>query len=132
MGLLEQEIKEIRAMINGIDAGKVDPSTVNLKLKLYKESEKRTRLMLNAFVVAAQFRNKPLNRAFRANIIGDGTALEIEGLDPEEEKVKCPGMDFQLIKRSECLDYSGHSHFEDCDGCETGLITKKVLLGEKV
>jgi hypothetical protein len=68
----------------------------------------------------------------RANILSDGEALGGILVDVEHEKVKCPGMDFKLIERHECLDYSGANKFDECEGCETGAITKRLLLARAI
>lgn len=132
MGLLEQEIKELRQMIRSFDAGKINSETLELKLKVYNQTEKRAKLMLQGFALAAKFKNKPLNRAFKANLIGDGTAIDTGTDDPENELVKCPGMDFEMIKRHQCLDYNDAKKFDECEGCETGAITKRILLSTAI
>ena len=132
MGLLEQEIKELRQMLRAFDAGKINGQDLELKLKIYQQTEKRAKLMLQGFALAAKFKNKPLNRAFKANLIGDGTAIDTGTDDPENELIKCPGMDFDFIKRHQCLDYSDDNKFEECNGCETGAITKKLLLSNAI
>lgn len=132
MGLLEQEIKELRQMIRAFDAGKISGQDMELKLKVYQQTEKRAKLMLQGFALAAKFKNKPLNRAFKANLIGDGTAIDTGTDDPENELVKCPGMDFEMIKRHQCLDYLDDNKFEECKGCEIGMITKRILLTDAI
>ena len=132
MGLLEEEIKEIRQMIRQYDAGVIEDEKFKNKLNAYSQTEKRAKLMLMSFALAAKFKNAPLNRAFKANLLGDGTAIEVDTQSVEDEKVKCPGTDFELIARHQCLDWSGKNKFEDCEGCETGLTTKKVLLSRNL
>jgi hypothetical protein len=118
-------------MIRQYDSGKISTDRVLTKINIYAQTEKRAKLMLQSFALAAKFRNKPLNRAFKANLIGDGTAIDTTTDDPENEQVKCPGLDYKLIKRFECLDWSGERKFNECEGCETGLITKSLLLSNE-
>jgi len=63
----------------------------------------------------------------RMNIMDGTTAVDLMLGDPEIDKVKCPGCGL-LVMRSECLDYSGASKFQECEGCEIGLETKERLL----
>jgi len=115
-------------MIRQYDAGVVSDERFKNKLSAYSQTEKRAKLMLMSFALAAKFKNAPLNRVFKANLLGDGTAIEVDTQSVEDEKVKCPGLDFKLIARQECLDWSGENKFEDCKGCEIGLATKNLLL----
>lgn len=46
------------------------------------------------FSLAAKHSKNHLNRIIRANIIGDGEAIDTTTTDTETEKVKCPGKDF--------------------------------------
>ena len=128
MGLLEQEIKEIRQMLRQFDADKINTEHFITKMAGYNQIEKRVRLMLQAHLTAAKHHDIPLKRIFRSNLIGDGQAIDIDTIDVENELIKCPGLNFELIKRHECLDYSGENKFAECKGCDIGLITKKLLL----
>jgi len=130
MGLLEQEIKEIRLLIKEFQAGKIDAEHLHELIGAYSQTEKRTRLMLQAFTLFATGGGVGLSRLIRANLIGDGTAIDDKFITDEEqenEKVSCTGND-QLISRHECLDFSGSIKFPECEACETGIITKRILL----
>lgn len=129
MGLIEQEIKELRQLNNDLIAGRVSPEIVNTRIAIYSQTEKRAKMMLQAFALAAKHNKTHLNRMVRANLIGDGEAIDTTTTNPEIEKVKCPGKDSALIERCECLDYSGSEQFPECEGCEVGIITKHRLLG---
>lgn len=85
--------------------------------------------LINAVVSAygiASKNKRALTGLERMNLMDDTTAIDLGLGDPNEDKLKCE-IKNELISRSECLDYSGH-HFEECEGCELGRITKKVLL----
>ena len=130
MGLLEQEIKEIRLLIKEFQAGKIDAEHLHELIGAYSQTEKRTRQMLQAFTLVATGGKANLNRLIQANLIGDGTAIDDKFITEEEqenEKVKCPGND-RLVSRHECLDFSGSTKFPECETCETGIITKRILL----
>lgn len=130
MPVLEQEIMDTRQITRQYEAGKIDTERFLALLMAHKLTAYNVRTAFKLYVEAAPFQNRPLKKAIRANLIGDGTAIDLVTVSPEEEKVKCPGMDFDLIKRSKCLDHSGSQHFEDCTGCDNGLSTKKLLLPE--
>ena len=126
MGLLEQEIKEIRLMIKKYDAGEVTDEQVQTKIALYSQIEKRARLMLQAFATVAKYKKVASSRIIGSNLIGDGTAIDIIH---EEEKVKCKIRGGDLITRAECLDLSGESeNYKACNDCANCEATKEILL----
>ena len=59
------------------------------------------------------------------NLMDDETAIDLLLGDPEDDKIKCPDRNY-LIKKSECLDYSG-SHFDECNRCNIGNAVKAKL-----
>jgi len=128
MGLLEQEIKEIRTMNKQFQDGKIDADHVVARVAMYSQTEKRARLMLQAFSISAKYNKRTFNRIVKTNLIGDSQAIDLD-VDLEKEKIVCPLTD-EPITRSACLDYSG-GHYEDCAGCENKKITQDRLLGEK-
>lgn len=134
MGLIEQEIKELRRLNSDFVAGKIDAEHVHSRIAIYSQTEKRARLMLSAFALAAKHNKNHLNRIIRSDLLGNGTAVDsrmITNDERENEKVKCPGMDFKKIERYKCLDFSGEQRFLDCQGCKVGLTTKAALLGDQ-
>lgn len=128
MGLIEQEIKELRQMNRDFAAKKIDAENVATRIAIYSQTEKRAKMMLTAFSIAAKHNKGHLRRMIRANLIGDAEAIDTINGDPETEKVKCPGKDFALIERNECLDFSGSNAFPECVGCDLGVITRQRLL----
>lgn len=126
MGLLEQEIYDLRNLRKDYRQGKYDEKHVNTEVAIFSQIEKRAKLLLQAHVSGAKIKQGLLKEIFKTNLIGDGQAIDTEEGDPEVDKVKCP-YHVDLITRAECLDYSGHHH-EDCDGCEVGLATKNKLI----
>jgi len=128
MGLLETELKEIRVDIKHYRAGKITDDQVQTLVALYSQSEKRMRLMLSAMGMAAKHGKKHLNRLIKTNLIGDGTVIDLLPEEIEEEKILCP-LKNEHITRAKCLDFSGESeNMEGCEGCDTGLANKNILL----
>ena len=110
-------------------AGKVESEYVNNRLGVYAQTEKRARLLLQAYAISARYKdNSHVRKLININLISDNEAIEIEDDGLENEKIKCPGKNFALIARHECLDFSGEPAFEACNNCQVGLITKKMIL----
>lgn len=130
MGLLEQEIKELRMMNKRIMAGTITPDEVKMRISIYQETEKRAKMMLQAFTLSAKHGKRATSSITSSNLIGDGAMIDI-GADQEDETISCPDLE-KTITRHECLDYSGDSkHTEDCQSCPNFSITRKVLMGGK-
>jgi len=129
MGLIEEEIKEIRIMNQQFQDGKINVESVATRVSLYAQTEKRARLILKAFTIAAKNNRSILKKIIKTNLIGDAQAIDLN-VDPEKEKIVCPLTD-EPITRAACLDYSG-GHNDECNGCENKKITQDRLLGEKV
>ena len=130
MGLIEEELKEIRRDIKHFRAGKLKDEEVYTLIALYSQTEKRMRLMLQAMGMAAKHGKKHLNQMIKTNLVGNGTVIDLSIEEIEEEKVLCPVQD-RHITRSECLDFSGNSeNYESCKNCDTGIENKKLLIGE--
>ena len=128
MGLLEIELKEIRRDIKHYRAGKLKDDQVHNLIAMYTLTYKRMCLMNQVMAMAAKHGSKYLNKMIKANLLGNGTLIDLSPEEIEEEKVYCELQD-KAITRSECLDYSGESnHMDDCKNCETGLANKKLLI----
>ncbi len=127
MAALNNNFNGLAQLRREFRSGKVSKDDVEIECRILKEQ----RGILNMWI-KIQALNGPIGKikkaAIRENIIGDGSAFSYDTVDSENELIKCPGLDDSLIKRSECLDYSGENKFEECSGCEIGLITKKLLL----
>ena len=96
-----------------------------------KEFEGQIKL-INAVVSAygiASKNKRALKGLSQMNIMDSTTAIDMMLGDPNVDKVKCP-VQSKVITRNECLDYSGESeNIENCRGCEIGIATKEMLLG---
>ena len=128
MGLMAQEIKELRRMVRLLDNGKITTEQVEIKLKVYKETHKRASLVLNAYIAC----NSPHlveKRLHALNLLSKGEYLQLPG-DIEMEMVVCPDQG-KAITRAECLSFSGDaSNMEKCQSCEHFKTTRKLLLQE--
>lgn len=127
MGLMEQEIKELRQMNTQFMQGKIAPETVKCRIAIYSQIQKRTNTMLQAFALASKYNKRTLNRIIKTNLIGDGQVIDLDAR-PEAEKIMCPYHD-RIINREYCLDFSG-SNMDKCSGCEHKKITQDAILGE--
>ena len=129
MGLLETEIKELRDMNKQLMDGKIKPAEVNARVAIYSQTEKRAKMLLQAYALSVRQGPSVLEAIKKTNLIGDD-AIDTGG-DPELEKIKCPYMQ-GLITRSECLDISGHAKApETCEVCKNYGETRKALFGGK-
>lgn len=126
MGLIEQELKELRQLNKDLMSGKISEEHVNARVSIYSQTEKRMKIMLQAYGLAAKHRGL-LGRVVRSNLIGDGEAIDID-TDVETEKVKCPEKDGELITRAECCEFAG-SNPDRCTGCDNREATYRLLLG---
>ena len=125
MGLLQQEIKELRQLSADLKDGNVSIATANAQVGIYSQVEKRTTSILKILVMQAKFKGKISRELTNTNLIGNNEAIDIN-TNHEVEMIKCPNTD-KLITRAECLDTSGSSP-QLCVDCEHNKITKDRLL----
>ena len=127
MGLLEQEIKELRGMVRDHCKGKLKPEDIHARIAIYSQIEKRAKMMLQAHAIAAKHGKGVLSKICDTNLIGSGAAIDMDG-DDENEVVKCPARE-TFLQRHECLDISGQASAPDeCDVCEHKRSTHHKLL----
>ena len=129
MNQLVQMFKNSNERMVKIVSGKYDPETID---KAQREAEIQNKMMNQVVQIFAV--TEKSKRAWgvmkKMNIIGETSAIDLMLGDPEVDKVKCPYHD-NLITRSECLDESGMAeNMERCQGCETGIESKRLLLPE--
>jgi hypothetical protein len=124
MGLLEQEIKELRDLQKKVMAGEVSMDQAAMQISISNQVAKRETLIYNIMALNAKFGSKALKPIVGTNLIGNGTAIEVSG--EIEEKIVCPEQGGKCINREECLDYSGSSHnIDKCQKCDQFEITRK-------
>lgn len=129
MGLLEQEISELRTLLKLIEKGKVTEGQVLARVAVYSQIEKRAKLMLNAFSMVVK-NGRTLNRIIKSNLIGDLEAVDTIP-DVNGQKIICILGEDKIITRQECLDLSGQKdNYEVCQECEHSRVTKGLLLDE--
>ena len=70
---------------------------------------------------------KAARQVIQKNIISEGTAIDM-GLNQIEQTFKCPAKGDLLIKRFDCLDYSGDlDNIDKCQNCEHFATTRRQV-----
>jgi len=125
MNLVIEKLTEINEALKKFKVGEMTTEQVQAFVSLVNASHKWANMVLQAYAIESK--NKRVMKGLeRNNILDDHTAFSL-GL-PGEDAVLCPEVD-KLIKREECLDYSG-SHAKECEGCEHFGKTRKLILGD--
>jgi len=128
MGLLQQEINELSHLRKLYNSGKLCAEAVMINVALFSQTEKRAKLMLQAFSLGAKYGKTHMKKIEQSNLLTEGTAIDSEG-SIEEAKIKC-AFNGKLLTREECLDFSGDvKNQENCRGCDVGMLVKKLLCG---
>ena len=125
MGLIEQEIMELRDLAKKIAQGQIGDSTASLLLGVYNQTSKRVTQMIQiqSLAVKEGKSGKSYKNIVASNLISDGAAISI---DSTEEKIKCAAKGGVLVNRETCLDYSGEEqHIDFCQECEHFSTTRK-------
>ncbi len=130
MALWETEIKEIRQLRRRLMSGKIKPEEVSAHVSLFSQSEKRSKLIMDALTRGEKSNARNHTKLVKAGLIGEETVIDLED-DFKLEKIMCPEKD-GVTTRQECYDFSSTTgNLEKCDGCEHFNITRRVLDGEK-
>lgn len=130
MGLIAEEIKELRQMVKLVDAGKLTTEEVRTKLNIYKETHKRAKLILDVYI-ACSSPHLVEKRLHSLNLLSKGELVQLEG-DIEFEMVMCPDRGNKAITRGECLSFSGDAkNMENCQSCENFATTRSLLPEQK-
>ena len=126
MGLLEQEIKELRQMNAQLMAGKITPAEVNARVGIYSQTEKRIKHFLSAYSLAAKHGKGHIAKLANTQLIGDGSVIDLD-TEIENESIKCPDQD-KVISRLQCKDYSERTgHLATCQSCPNFEATRKLM-----
>ena len=129
MALNEMEMKELREHTKHFLAGKISAEQAQIVIGFYSQVEKRMRLQVQILGMAEKYGKRFYNRVVKANLIGNGTVIDLSPGEIEEENVLCPLKDAH-ITRAECLDYSGNTdNIDKCEGCDVGIANKKLIMG---
>ena len=130
MGLIAQEIKELRRMVKLFDKGKITIEDIEIKLKIFKETHKRAKLTLDALVACSK-PHRIESRLHDFNILSKGEFMQLPG-DIEIEMLICPDQNDKHITRAECLSFSGATeNVKNCQSCPNFKITRELLLPEQ-
>ena len=129
MGLIEQEIGELRKLLQLMDKGKITAEQLHAKIEIYSQIEKRAKLMLNAYSLALK-NGKLFTRIIKSNMIGDMVAIDT-GENFETEKIQCP-LEEKIVNRQDCLDLSGvKKNYDICKECVNYEISRRLLLPDE-
>jgi len=131
MNVLSNQFKSLAQLRQELRAGRVSIDQVMAECGTYKAQQAVIDSWIKIQALNAKY-GRIAKRAINENIVGDGSVIDFSVVDSEHEKVKCPGLNFDLIERHQCLDYSGEKKFPECNGCETGAITKRLLLAKAI
>jgi hypothetical protein len=128
MGLIEQEIMELRSLAKEVMMGTITDIKASLMLGVYNQTSKRVSQMIQ--ITAMQIKEGKNGKAYRrmvsSNLISDGAAIMIESKAPE--MVRCFEQGGKCISRADCLDYSGaEHHINTCQICEQFSVTRKQI-----
>ena len=127
MGILEQQIKDIRQLMSDYDKGKIDSKKYNNKIKGFREISRNVNSMINVQALAIKARSqKPLTAMMKQNLIGNSSSIDLSIEEKENETVRCPN-NGNLITRAQCLHTSGEN-IDACAGCNQDKITKNLLI----
>ena len=138
MGLIADEIRELRQMLKDVDSGKLTIEKGRLKLGILKESHKlgilkeshkRAKFYLDIYT-ACNAPHLVEKRMHSLALVSKGELVQSPA-EIELEMIMCPDND-KAIAREACLDFSGDSkNLKNCQSCEHFGITRKMLSKEQ-
>lgn len=124
MGLLEQEIKELRSLAKSVLSGTISQDTAGLTLSVYNQISKRETLIYNLSQLQARYGEKGTKLPKTMNLIGNGTAIDVH--EEDETVVVCPEKGGKCVSMGDCLDYSGdQKHIDACQKCDNFSLSRK-------
>lgn len=128
MGLIEQEIHDLRSLGAKVIAGSIDNDKAKILLGVYNQTAKRENMLIKMAITSEKYgKSKSWKRLNNMNLIDENGAIDCT---PEHDgKVKCPEQGDKLISRSACLDYSGDQYnMGKCQSCDQFTVTRKYCL----
>lgn len=124
MGLLEDEILELRQMSKAVMDGNISIQKAAVNIAIFNQVAKREQMMINIWKISDPKRIGTY--ANKKNLISRYHAIEC---NKSEDLIKCPKQGDVLIKKDQCLDYSGdQSHIDGCQKCENFALVRRFLL----
>jgi hypothetical protein len=116
MGLIEQEIFEIRDMAKKVLEGTMTADQAATQIGFYNQVYKREQLLLSILAISAKHGVKEWKRISKKNLIGENTAIVLN--NHEEPHIICDEMGGESITFRDCLNHSGKpENLENCEGC---------------
>lgn len=126
MGLLEQEIKELRQMNAMLIAKKITAQEVHARIAIYSQTEKRAKMILQAYAMTAKFGEKHIKRMQSSQLLGDGSVIDID-TDVVNESIYCPIQE-GVITRAGCKEFSETTgNLTECSSCHNFSVTRRLL-----
>lgn len=122
--------KELRQLTKGYRSGKIPVEEFREVRAAIVEHRKQLTLQLSSIAEALKYaRSMHIQKELKhAGLLSSGQIADMSLCEIEQETVLCEMQD-KVITRQECLDRSGsQEHFDECKGCEIGIICKKLLI----
>ena len=126
MGLIQNNLEDLAKIRNRFRAGKITLENLNAELAIYAREEQQMKMYLQGINMICKHGKVVKNQMERSNFLTE-SAIDCRVVDNEDDKIKCEQTK-EIITRQECLDKSGEPD-SCCNGCETGLINKRILCG---
>jgi hypothetical protein len=131
MGLAQQEIKELRLVLNDVKNRRITHENLMDEMIVYSQIEKRARLILDSITLSAKYGNGVANKIIASNIVGHFEAIDITPEAIGNQLVQCEIL-HKSMSREECLDLSGDlPEGYDCSGCQHYTVTRNALIGQQ-
>lgn len=128
MGLIEQEIAELRKMSKDVLDGKMKPEQAAIQLGIFSQVAKREQMILTAVSLAAKH-SRSWKKIVGKNLLGAGVAIDVLGNNCD--KVVCKERGMRTVTLDECLDHSGDSkNFDVCKKCDHFDTARMVALNQ--
>jgi len=130
VGLIDEEIKELRKLGSMIINGEIDNDKARCLLGVYNQTAKRENMLIQVVLHSGKAgkKNNDIRMLNSMNVIDQECAIEC-GIEASVQKVKCPEQGGRLVSREDCLDYSGTArNIDSCQKCEQFDITRKYCL----
>lgn len=130
MGLLEQEIQELRGLGTKILNGEIDNDKAKVLLGVYNQTAKRENMLIQMAITTEKYgKDKSWKKLNNMNLMNDKGVICAE--DATTDLMKCPKRGDLIITREDCLDYSGtESHINACQQCEQFSTTRKQIFNQ--
>lgn len=127
MGLLEQEIMDLRALGASVIAGEIDIDKAKVMLGVYNQTAKRENMLIQLSITTEKYgKDKSWKRLNNMNLMDDKSAIECNS--NQQSMCKCPAQGGLLLSRMDCLDYSGdEDHIGTCQNCEQFSVTRDQI-----